>query len=277
MPLLAPPVPAACRTLIEPESQRLRQQYPNLWADPAKTCLTCAKTGTYRARDLDGAVVEYQCDCAGQWKMHRWMLNAGIGLRYQRSSWTDLVDPHSDLVTQAFAYLNDAQSHMSTGTGLTLWSESSGTGKTLIATLVLKTLMLDGYDGYFTQFNDLLDASTSGWRDKDERAWFTMKVRNAGVLVIDDLGREYKGRAELVESLFDTVIRARVNACQPTIITTNYDPSQMKSGYGKNILSLFSEVNLDVHATGTDFRPLAKERLLKDRADGISTYPIVVG
>ena len=51
----------------------------------------------------------------------------------------------------------------------------------------------------------------------------------------------------------------------------------MLQGYGGNILSLLSEVNVEVHVPGQDFRPRARERLVRDREDGITTYPIVVG
>lgn len=277
MPLQLPPLPKGCRTLTDPEVTRLRKQNPDLWADPRKTCLTCTKKGTFRERLASGEIVDVTCDCVSQWKMHRWLLNSGVELRYQRLTWTDAVGVAAAVQEQVIGYVTQAEANVSTGTGMTLWSVDKGTGKTLLATLMLKGLLGDGHDGYFTQFNEMLNFFSDGWRDADERAWFTRKVRNAGVLVVDDMGREYKGRAEIAEAMFDTVIRARVAASRPTIITTNYTPEQMLSGYGGNILSLLSEVNVEVHVPGRDFRPQARERLVRDRADGIATYPIVVG
>lgn len=265
------------RSLTDPEWERLRKQYPTLWSDPNKTCLTCNKRGVFKERSEGGQVTESECNCIEQWRMHCSMLNSGIGLRYQRVSWTDAVGVAPGVMDEVFQYFDQAEANISTGTGLTLWSENKGTGKTLMAALLLKGLLSRGYDGYFTQFNEMLDAHTDGWRDKDERAWFTKTIRNAGVLVVDDMGREYKGRSEVVEAMFDSVIRARVAASRPTIITTNYTPDQMLQGYGGNILSLLSEVNIEVHVPGRDFRPQARQRLMQDRADGIVTYPITVG
>lgn len=272
-----PPLPAGVRSLTDPESQRLSQQYPDLWRDPKKSCLTCSRTGSFKGRLEDGSVVEFQCDCISQWKLHRWMLNAGIGLRYQRLSWADATGIGSAVAKAIIDYTDSVDANIATGTGVTLWSEAKGTGKSMIATLLLKELLARGFDGYFTQFNEMLNFFTDGWRDKDERAWFTRKVRNAGVLVVDDMGREYKGRAEVAEAMFDTIIRARVADARPTIITTNYTPEKMLSGYGGNILSLLSEVNTEIHVPGRDFRPEARERLLRDRSEGILTYPITVG
>lgn len=273
-----PAPPSALRSLTDPEAERLRQQYPDLWANPNKTCLTCGKAGSFKARDgASGDIVDVACDCLSQWKMHRWMLNAGIGLRYQRYTWMDAVGIDPGVQMAVMEYIDEADANISTGTGLTLWSQDKGTGKTLLANLVLKALLARGHDGYFTQFNEMLNFFADTWRDADERRWFTKKVRNAGVLVVDDMGREYKGRAEVAEAMFDQIIRARVSASRPTWITTNYTPEQMTQGYGGNILSLLSEVNIDVHLPGRDFRPQARERLVRDRQDGITTYPVVIG
>lgn len=273
-----PSPPSGLRSLTDPEVARLRQQYPDLWANPAKTCLTCSKAGSFKERDPNtGDVVEVACDCLAQWKMHRWMLNAGIGLRYQRMTWSDAAGVSNTVLGQVMDYLANDAANVASGTGMTLWSPDKGTGKTMLATLVFKALLAQGHDGYFTQFNEMLDFFSDGWRDADERSWFTKKVRNTGVLVVDDMGREYKGRAEIAEAMFDSVIRARVAAARPTIITTNYTPEQMLQGYGGNILSLLSEVNIQVQVSGKDFRPQARERLLKDRADGVTSYPIAVG
>lgn len=276
MPLQLPPLPTGWRSLTNPEVDRLKKQEPNLWADPKKTCLTCSRTLQFTQRDAEGQPCVYDCHCLNQWKLHRWLANAGVGLRYQRISWLDATGVAAEVQEQVMTYVIHAEANVSSGTGMTLWSEGKGTGKTMLAALILKGLLAEGHDGYFTQFNEMLDFFSDGWRDAEERSWFQRKVRNAGVLVVDDMGREYKGRAEVAEAMFDSVIRARVAASRPTIITTNYTPEQMLSGYGSNILSLLSEVNIEVHLPGADFRPKARQKKVQDATDGI-TYPIVVG
>lgn len=271
-----PPLPPGVRSLTDPESSRLRQQNTDLWINPQKSCLTCSKQGSFKARS-GSQIVDVECRCVDQWKLHRWLLNAGVGLRYQRISWVDAVGVPANVQMAVLEYVDQAEANIATGTGLTLWSPDKGTGKSMLATLLIKALLAKGNDCFFIQFNEMLNFFSDGWRDKDEREWFTRKVRNAGVLGVDDMGREYKGRAEVAEAMFDTVIRARVASARPTIITTNYTPEQMLAGYGGNILSLLSEVNTEIHVPGQDFRPRARERLMRDRADGILTYPITVG
>ena len=273
------PNPIGCRSLTDPEASRLQSQDAHLWLTPKTTCLTCTKeshggVATFRTREY-GEIVTYDCSCMEQWKLHRWLLNAGVDKRYQRFSWDDATHVNGDAQSAVMRYVVNAPSQISRGDGLTLWSEGRGTGKTLLASLLLKGLMADGHDGYFTQFNEMLENYTAGWRNQDERAWFTRRVRNAGVLVVDDMGRENKGRANITESMFDTVIRARVAACKPTIITTNYTPDQLFQGYGSNVMSLLNEVNSYVEVSGIDYRPVVREQRVQDGLDGI-VYPIVV-
>ena len=275
MPLQLPPLPKGYRTLTDPEVDRLRKQTPDLWANPHKTCITCNKQPTFQAR-YQGQVVEMTCDCVNQWKLNRWLLNAGVDTQYQRLCWEDAAGIKGEVQAAVLAYVDRATQNMSQGHGLTLWSPNTGTGKTMLASLILKTLLAAGVDGYFTQFNEMLDFFTATWRDADERAWFTRKVRNAGVLVVDDIGRENKGRDSVSEAMFDTVIRARVAASRPTIITTNYTPDQLRSGYGENVLSLLSEVNIGVEVSGMNYRPTKYTQTAADGAAGV-VRPLVVG
>lgn len=275
------PLPAGIRSLTNPESERLRQQYPRLWADPSKTCLTCTfeVTGTKTFKSRVAGVVEdyatFDCNCADQWRLNRWLLNAGIGVRYQRLSWDDVRTVSVPVQEAVMGYTLDVAKHLAQGAGLTLWSPNRGTGKTLLATLLAKAVLAAGYDGYFIQFNEMLDAFSAGWRNEEERAWFIRRVRNAQLLVVDDMGREHKGRAEVAESMFDTVIRARVAGAMPTIITTNYTQQDMLTGYGPNVLSLLSEVNEAIEVSGVDYRPQMASQDAQDRADGV-VRPLVI-
>jgi DNA replication protein DnaC len=270
-----PPNPPACQSLTDPDRERLKRDNPGLWSDPEKTCLTCQKRGAFSVRQ-DGQVLAFDCDCAAQWKLHRWLLNSGVGLRYQRLSWTHCDSVNKVAVAAVTDYLDYSDRYVSAGRGLTLGSPAMGTGKTMLATLLFKALLADGLDGYMVQFNDMLNLFSAGWRNEEDRKWFIRRVRNAGVLVVDDIGREHKGRAEVSEAMFDEVIRHRDASCKPTIITTNYTEQELLQGYGGNIMSLLSGVNTYVPVPGMDYRPRLIENAAADARDGIA-YPIVIG
>lgn len=274
-PITLPALPDTIRTLSDPESDRLKRQHPGLWANPHTSCETCGGEKVFRMR-VAQEIVECACECIDQWVLHRFLLNAGIGTAYQRLTWDD-IDDQVPLKVQAevLQYADQADAYVRAGLGLILHGPH-GTGKTLLATLLLKKLLGLGYDGYFTQFNELLDSYTSGWRDEEERLWFTRKVRNTGVLVVDDVGKESKGRENVTSPMFDAVIRARVADAKPTIITTNYSMEQMHSGYGGAVMSLLAESSKDLEVTGKDYRQRSRERLLQDALDNI-VRPLMLG
>jgi DNA replication protein DnaC len=204
------------------------------------------------------------------------MLNAGLGLWHQRLSWQDVEDVRGDVLSALGEYLENHVANIRAGLGLVLWSPDRGTGKTLLAVLATKTLLAGGVDCYFTQFSEMIDTFSAGWRDEAERAWFNRRIRNAQMLVIDDLGREHKGRSEVVESMLDQVIRHRVANALPTLMTTNYSPQEIQGGYGPNVMSLLYERSLWVEVPGRDYRSRSNERARLEIQQGL-IRPITVG
>lgn len=270
------PLPSGIRVLTDAEAERLRKFHPRL-PRTLSECITCGGTGSFRWKGEQGEPVTYECNCRDQWILHRYFLHCGLGKMYQRMSWTDAHAVDQSTLAQVFDYLDHADAFMRSGRGLILRSPQRGNGKTLVAALIFKAMLAKGHDGYFTQFNELLDSNAAGWRDEDERRWFSRRVRNAGVLVIDDVGREYSGRGvELIEATLDKVIRARHDDALPTIITTNKTAEEMAQKYQSNVLSLLSGVCRTVDVTGADYRPIFMEQ--QDREDRLGlTRPIVVG
>lgn len=273
------PLPETIRLLTNPELERLRTRYPRLPESPER-CVTCEGTGSFRwygAKVGEGPppVVTYECSCTDQWVLHTYLLNANIGDAYQRLSWGDVATEQGALDKVA-DYLEHASSYVRAGVGLILYG-GVGTGKTMLATLVLKQLLAQGYDGYFTTFSEMIDTYTGGWNDPEERAWFHRRIKNAEVLVLDDIGREYQGRTKsgLPESTFDEVLRHRVAAATPTIITTNLDLTKLQEGYGGNVMSLLHERSSTYRFTGEDFRDNARTRLVDEVAAGL-TRPVTL-
>lgn len=264
-------LPPGVRTLTDPEADRLKAMHPGLKGPD--NCITCGGTKTFEWPK--GTVND--CRCIVQYVLHRYFLHCGVGLRYQRLGWNDTDNINPAVQMKVLDYAENAEANVRAGLGLILRGEGKGTGKTLMACLLLKKLLADhGIDGYFTQFNELLDDHTAGWRDEDQRAWFIKRVRNAGVLVIDDVGRENRNRGAVVEALFDSVIRARHDACKPTIITTNLSAEDLRTGYSSNVTSLLSGVCDDIEVVGTDYRERARADLIAEVREGLSR-PIVVG
>jgi DNA replication protein DnaC len=267
------PNPPAVRPVTDVQLARLKEIYPDSARALAK-CVTCRNEGVFRWRGPDGEPVDYACDCKGQLELHLWLLDAGLDLRYQRLSWDDVTGVDRDVTKAVHDYMINAEAYAGSGIGLVLYG-MRGNGKTLLSTLLLKSLMGGGRSGYFTTFQNMLDLYTSGWRSPEEKAWFDKAVRHTGVLVVDDMGRENDGRFKVAEEAFDHVLRARVAADRPTIVTSNKTLDELGQLYSLNALSLLDESTVKIEFSGEDFRPQQQTRRMEEAKLGLRR-PVVL-
>lgn len=265
------PIPQSIRTLSNEESERLSGMFPSASSGP-DDCPTCRGNREFRWYTPDREeVVTYECSCVDQWVLNRYLLWSGVGLNYQRLGWADIEQQAK--VTKVQEWLEVAQHAVGQGMGLLLTGDK-GTGKTLLSTLVFRYLLGIGNEGYWTTFNAMIDHHTDAWRDKEERRWYNRRIKNAPILVIDDLGKENRG-AEFIRTALDEVIRHRVAQGAATILTTNDDPDGVAAAYGGYVSSLLTEHVDPMEINGEDFRPRARKRLHEEVKAGL-TRPVVL-
>jgi DNA replication protein DnaC len=78
---------------------------------------------------------------------------------------------------------------------------------------------------------------------------------NVRVLILDDLGKEYKG-AGFNDASFDEILRSRYDKGLPTIITTNVSREKWAAQYGEAMGSFAYEAFKRVRIIGEDLRQL---------------------
>jgi hypothetical protein len=277
--LKLPPNPKGIRVLKGWESDLLKLFVPNPEKLPPtlKQCITCKGTKTFKWYDDHGDVAEYECDCVSQWVLHRYFLYNGIGVNLQRIGWQNC---HADEAAQGgvknYLLERNVDWHMEQGTGLYLYGPR-GTGKSLMATLLLRKTLSLGYSGHWAAFPDLRASKTNEWNDKELSQWFWSKAHSTTVLVIDDPGQENKSAKSLdfSRTILDEIIRYRMSASLPTIITSNQTPEDFRLLYGGNVDSLIQERMVPIHVPGTDYRPQMVPDGVAEKQLGL-TRPIVI-
>ena len=244
--------------LPEDEAERLYQHRPELNAGPDEYCPTCNKTGSYYWRGQ-----HHECDCVLQLQLAKHYSAAGVGIVYQQLDWSDLQVGDQDLIAQVLKYLENHERYIRRGVGLLLYGPI-GSGKTMVANLVLKELIKLGYRCFATTFADTVESFTSTWSNRERKEWFAQKFMYSQVLLLDDLGREMRTGVNLAQATFDMILRRRVSDGRPTILTTNCTPEELGHGYGAQVLSLLVEQSVAHEFTGGDFRPKANRRTLAE-------------
>lgn len=255
------------------EYEALRERHPGFHR-AASPCITCGGKKIFLHLNVRGEVGEYECPCREQWMLYMHLLNSGLDVGHQRMSWDDIdAQVPGDVLDAVINYVEKADSYVRAGVGLILRGDH-GTGKTLLATLLLKKLIQRGHDGYFVSAHDLVETYTGGWKKDAEKRLFN-RYLSASFLVIDEVGREGKGRQNITDTLFDHLVRRRVAGDKPTIITTNMSMEELRTGYGGSVMSLLAEHNTSIEVAGGDYRPRRNVRLQAEIEKG-AVRPLVL-
>lgn len=276
-----PPNPPTIRTLRDDELTRLKEN--SITSSSLHTladCVTCSGKQKFLWRkDLTSGYVDFECSCKGQYVLSRYLLHSGLDLRYQRFDWYDAEPVEEAAKTAVVNYYEAADRLVPSGIGMFLYG-SRGTGKSLLASLLMKDLISRGYDCFFATFPYLVQLySQQDYKNPEHKIWFEQRVINTPVLVIDDLGREFNTSArskEMLESFLDHILRSRVSGCRPTIITSNRDLEWIDVTFQRNISSLMTG-NLIFHEfQGDDYRKQDKERVIAEALAGVRR-PVMLG
>jgi DNA replication protein DnaC len=283
-----PARPAGINTLTNPEADRLEALHPDVPRSP-ENCVTCLGALSFRWWDyyVEGSdpenpkVVTYECNCIDQYILHRRLLYCGIDKKQQRYCWPDMTGVPARTQELVLTYLSRAERYVNTGQSLFLYGDR-GTGKSMLATMIAKNLVGQGYSSHFTTFAGMIGRFSEGWESPDARQWFQRRIRNVGFLVIDDLGKEHQqgmlvnaqdakasgfdgpGRIKFVtplaESLVNDILGDRVAGARPTIITSNLTPDEIGQHYGPRIAELIEESSIRHRFNAESFRGAAGER-----------------
>lgn len=293
--LTLPRPPRTIRTLYNDEA-RVLDRRAKLSFTPTK-CVTCLGQRWFLWRDDQGNPAEYDCNCKDQYRLYRYLSHSGVPLNYQRLGWDDVEHVSPEVIEQVRDYGENRLSYVNAGFGLVVHG-SKGNGKSLLAYLLVKRLIADGLACFATQFADMVDSYALTWRDTEQEEWFVSTVRNAEVLFINDVGREYRadrfgeatktdeekrGRASadnrpgsFKETLLESVIRHRTASALPTLIDTNYTREQLLAGYGGHTMSLLAEKSIFINVTGPDRRSEMSRREAEYIRQGLKR-PVVIG
>lgn len=142
---------------------------------------------------------------------------------------------------------------------------SNGTGKTLIATSILKAVIQRGMSAQMTSLGGIIQTYTDGWGDPRKRQIFDDRIKNTDFLLIDDVGKEYQAKnSDLTEIMFDNLIRYRSFRRKPFILTTNTSPADLKNRYGNSLMSLIEGKCIKLKVVGEDYRKVIQSKSLWD-------------
>lgn len=149
--------------------------------------------------------------------------------RYVAFKWDVYKDNKGEIVDTTStkrvidAYLNNFNEYDNEGIGLYIWSETKGTGKTMLSSCICNELMAKYQIGTrFVRTCDLIDIVQSADKDSyDSEKRDPMKLLcGCKLLVLDDIGQRKTGGDWLQDILFQ-ILDSRTSKKLVTIVTSN--------------------------------------------------------
>lgn len=159
-------------------------------------------------------------------------------------------------------YLGSILEMLDQGIGLYLWSTENGTGKTSIASLIAKEALRYGKTVFFEE-SSRLKGMLINKEQFEEGTSIEARMMMVDVLILDDVGKEYRTSSGYVENVIETLVRARVQKVKTTIMTGNVHPKDMQKIYSEDFSALLKESVVPVNVTGHDFREARAKALSK--------------
>lgn len=211
-------------------------------------CTKCGHTGFIDTKE---------CKCFKKFQLYVEYSYNGIDEEY----WDVTFDKfESDQVAKedVVKYCDNLDNARQLGLGIIFHGEN-GTGKSMLANLILIAAKKKKYTVYFTTFEQLLTTIKNTFDHSSNNEYYKKhleKIKNVDFLCLDELGAEYRTRdlesfsVAQLSSL--SKFRRRNNLC--TIVTTNLDENDFNKIYGKTINSLFSGCSKFIKVNGTDWR-----------------------
>lgn len=183
------------------------------------------------------------------------LINMGVPKALLDLSLEDL-DLNEKILDYVQGYIDNIDNSFKYNKGLFLYG-SNGTGKTSIASIIIKEVYKHRYTAKRMTWVDYMTLYTRAWGCNN----FELKMHTEDVikdikdrefLVLEEIGKEQDNK--LAMTLLEDLLRHREDKGFPTIICTNLAPKSVVERYGASIESLIKGNMTPIKLVGKDNR-----------------------
>ncbi len=229
--------------------------YPEDYLDVHYTCPLCCDSGF-----VDGK----RCECLTKeiGKVASERINRESRLKlcgfenFRLDCYEDLPRQQRDKMIENYEYcVNYAETFAPDISPSVLMVGGTGVGKTHLSLAIAAKLLQKGVSVIYDSTGSLLEQlhREHFGESKDSGTSTLRTLLECDLLILDDFGAEF--RTEFNDAMLYTILNTRLNACSPTIVSTNIGSSDMEQNYDDRLTSrLYSSKVLNFPAK--DYRML---------------------
>ncbi|MHA2069136.1 MAG: ATP-binding protein [Candidatus Thorarchaeota archaeon] len=152
----------------------------------------------------------------------------------------------------ALAYSKSLTRMRKDGYGLFLCGPN-GVGKTFLACAIGNCAVKSRFMVRYYTMAMVVQMHIRGWYEEDANQ-IVENIRNSDFLIVDDLDKIYKTKTGIESSLFDNLLRERLQRMMPCIFTSNKTLESARGDYGSSIHSMLIEQCAELVFVGSDHR-----------------------
>ena len=187
------------------------------------------------------------------------MKRANVPSRFWNVKLSEIPE-HLEYKDKVRKYLEKMDEMLENGIGLFLYSDENSTGKTSIAVLALKQALRLRRTAYFEE-SGRLKAALIRAEEFEENIPIERRIRTVDLLVLDDVGKEYRTESGFAENTIESVLRDRSQSMRLTIMTSNLKPNKIEQVYSADLAALLRETMIPLRISGYDWRAVKAEEL----------------
>ena len=234
-------------------------QATNDWA-----CNNCGNTGTVLKVE-HGSIRSNSCICRRlrdhNKKIEGLRKESNLPERYQQAKLAEWMNPGRDTREQSLnhashhvidKYTQDIRRVIDNGYGLYL-TGPNGVGKTYLACCIANSAINVGFRVKYYTMAQIVRMQIKGWFDEESKATVE-SIREADLLVLDDIDKVYRTKTGIETSLFDNMLRERLQSNLPCVFTSNRTTADAKEDFGPHIFSMLKEHCAEIVFVGADYR-----------------------
>jgi len=181
----------------------------------------------------------------------------GVPPRYWHAKFAALYDEQIEAME---GVIDEMEQDITDCRGYYLYGPN-GAGKSYLASMLLKCgLMTYDHRAHWITPDRIKEAFVDRTNLWDDTANISMykRIHDVPHLIIDDIGKEYRGMSGYVQTVLRLLIRYRYDYLRPTTITSNMTPKEFSEIYGETLGSLFGGYLRPIEVKLADTRKLKK-------------------
>jgi len=219
------------------------------------------------ARVIENTTGIHKCSCLIKYKKAYELFNANLPKEYHKFTKDDFVPEwqkkNEISLSRAMQYSIQLSKALKEGFGLYIAGPAQS-GKTFIATLLLKRALHEGYSAYFIIFREFINLALTALRDKELAKDLNLLLTEIDFLVFADVDKvPVVKNQDIVNSILPALLKKRTHAGKVNIITASKPLNELEDIIGFDLASLLTTSVAPIKLEGSAI--LRKNSSLEDK------------